>query len=106
MRLSNLQKYILLYSLTSLRNNVQRGGLVKFYDQFKKKPKKDDMQNIITKSLERLIDKGLLIGHGVRTKHKWYIKEIRLTPIGKRSAKKLLGEQQKLPFKNNKKIKK
>ena len=106
MRLSNLQKFILLYTLTNVRKNVQRDGLIKFYDQFKKKPKKDDIQNIITKSLERLIDKGLLIGSGDRTKHKWYIKEIRLTPLGRRSAKKLLGEQQKLPFKNNKKIKK
>ena len=105
MRLSALQKYILLYALTSVRNNVKRDGLDKFYDQSKKKPKKDDMQNSITKSLERLIDKALLIGHGVRTKYKWYIKEIRLTPQGRKTAKKLLGEQQKLPFKN-KKIKK
>lgn len=106
MRLSALQKYTLLYVLTNLRNDVKRDGLEKFYNQFKKKPKKDDIQNSITKSLERLIDKGLLIGHGMRTKYKWYIKEIRLTPQGKKAAKKLLGEQQKLPFKNSKKIKK
>jgi hypothetical protein len=46
-----------------------------------------------------LIDKEFLIGYGVRTPKKWFIKEIKLTVNGRRMAKKLQGEQQALPFK-------
>jgi hypothetical protein len=52
----------------------------------------------MTKSLERLIDKGLMIGYGRRTPEKWFIDEIRLTDVGKKAARKLLGQQQKLPL--------
>ncbi len=58
-------------------------------------------QKIITRSLERLIDKGLLVGYGLRTPQKWYIKEIRLTSLGRKAAKKLRGEQSRLPFLNS-----
>ena len=59
-----------------------------------------DQVHSITKSIERMIDKELLIGHGVRAPHRWYIKEVRLTVKGKREAKKLRGQQQELPLKN------
>lgn len=98
MRLSLLQKYTLLQGL-NFKKKFSRNILVKFYDKQKKKPKQEDRVNIITKSLERLINKELLIGYGVRTSHRWFIKEIKLTSKGKKVAKKLLGEQQKLPFK-------
>ncbi|MFH1610618.1 MAG: hypothetical protein ABIA91_01895 [Patescibacteria group bacterium] len=58
---------------------------------------------IITKSIERLIDKELLVGFGERTKYKWFIKDIKITKFGKKEAKKLLGEQLKLKFKKIKK---
>jgi len=120
MKLSHLQKYILLagYEETS---EFSRGRLLKFYNSSasaapspkrlgrvgdkttagkqKKKPKKEDQANIITKSLERLIGKGFLIGYGVRTPKKWFIKKIKLTAAGRKMAKKLQGEQQALPFK-------
>ncbi len=44
----------------------------------------------------------MMVGYGVRTPKKWYIKEVKLTPIGRRLARKLLGEQQALPFKLSK----
>jgi len=98
MRLSKLQKHILLQGLNQ-KGKFSRNILVKFYSIQKKKPKKEDRVNIITKSLERLINKELLTGYGIRTSRKWFIKEIKLTLKGKKAAKKLLGEQQKLPFK-------
>lgn len=105
MRLSNLQKYILLLGYEE-RGKFGRGRLLKFYEKSitsagrqKKQPKKEDQINIITKSLERLIDKGLLIGYGIRTPKKWFIKEIKLTAEGRRTARRLQGEQQVLPFK-------
>ncbi|MBI5733786.1 MAG: hypothetical protein HY973_02470 [Candidatus Kerfeldbacteria bacterium] len=99
MRLSPLQKYILKACYTTSLRILSRAGFARFYEVQKVKPKKDDKVNIITNSLESLIDKGLMMGYGVRTPRKWYIKEVRLTLAGRKVAKKLLGEQQVLPFK-------
>lgn len=98
MRFSELQKHTLLYCFGK-SDKCNREPLVQFYKEKMLKPKQKDLVSIITKSIERLIEKELIIGYGVRTPHKWFIKEIKLTPKGKRFAKKLLGEQQKLPLK-------
>jgi len=97
MRLSTLQKYILL-SVLGIKAKYKRNSFLKFYDKQKKPPKKDDQQGIITRSLERLIDKGLMIGYGRRTPEKWFIDEIRLTGKGRKEARRLLGKQQALPL--------
>lgn len=99
MRVSPLQKYILRASYLTPPRSVGRAAFARFYEKQKTKPKKDDIVNIITNSLESLIDKGLMVGSGLRTPRKWYIKEVKLTTLGRRAAKKLLGEQQTLPFK-------
>lgn len=95
MRISLLQKFILqeCYNRSGLR--AERTGLVKFYSG-QKAPKKELRAKIITRSMESLIDKEFLVGYGVRTSHKWFIKEIRLTNKGVKIARKLLGEQLKL----------
>jgi hypothetical protein len=100
MRLSNLQRYILISGYGE-KSKFSRRKLLKFYERYRKKPKIEDQVNIITKSLERLIDKEFLIGYGVRTPKKWFIKEIKLTVNGRRVAKRLRGEQQTLPLKIN-----
>ncbi|TSC95951.1 MAG: Uncharacterized protein Athens101410_275 [Parcubacteria group bacterium Athens1014_10] len=97
MYLSQLQKYSLLQCYSSKIKAYPKKDLLKFYNHQKTKPK--EIQKVITKSVERLIKKELLVGYGEHTSHKWYIKEIRLTPKGRRIAKKLRGEQQKLPLK-------
>ena len=91
------------------KDKFGRGKILRFYDKqkslsispFKKGrvPKMEDRVKIVTKSLERLIDKGFLIGYGVRTPKKWFIKEIKLTAIGRKVAKSLQGKQASLPFK-------
>lgn len=98
MRISSLQKYILVQSILARRTVVLRNEFRPFYARQQRPPKIEDQQNAITKSLERLIDKGLLIGYGRRTPKKWFIDSIKLTPRGHRAAKTLLGEQQRLPF--------
>lgn len=98
MRLSTLQRYILLESLNGRRKKIGRRQLLRFYRDQPKVPSAKDQQDALTKSLERMMDKGLLIGYGRRTPQKWFIDEIALTPEGRRNAKKLLGEQQKLPL--------
>lgn len=97
MKLSQLQKYILLNSV-GLKGKLKRSQLLKFYEKQKSPPKKADQQGIVTKSLERLIEKGLMIGYGRRTPEKWFIEEVRLTGQGQREARKLFGQQQVLPL--------
>ncbi|KKU13269.1 MAG: hypothetical protein UX17_C0022G0002 [Parcubacteria group bacterium GW2011_GWC2_45_7] len=95
MRLSRLQRYILGVCF-SINGRVGRVHFPRFYEGETVRPK--DIVDTITKTLERLIDKGLMVGYGVRTPKKWYIKEVRLTPLGRKVAKRLQGEQQKLPL--------
>jgi hypothetical protein len=97
MKLSQLQKYIILQSFDA-KNKLDRKVLLNFYNVSKKKTGKEIMVNSITNSLERLIKKGLLVGFGEMTKEKIYIQKIRLTTIGKKIGKKLLGEQKRLPL--------
>lgn len=77
---------------------MKRERLIDFYKTRKTAPRPSQQVKIISQSLERLIDREQLIGYGVRTPHKWYIKEIKLTPLGRKTAKKLMGEQQELPL--------
>lgn len=98
MKFSSLQKYILQQTYLN-KGRISRKRLEKFYEGKKKKPKKEDIVNIITKSIDRLIRKELLTGFGTKTAQKWFVKDIRLTPGGRKQARKLLGEQLTLPFK-------
>ena len=77
---------------------VDRGRFLIFY-KGKKTPKENLRTKIITGSIESLIDKELMTGYGVRTPHKWFIKQVSLTSKGKTQVKKLLGEQMKLKLK-------
>lgn len=101
MKLSGLQKYILLQAFDS-KNKLDRKVLLGFYGSYKKKSSKDIMVNSITNSIERLVKKGLIVGFGEITKEKIYINKIRLTREGRILAKKALGEQKSLPFKMTK----
>lgn len=95
--LSPLQKFILKECMNG-SVVIKREGFKKFYSKQAKPPKVEDQQNALTKSLERLIDRGYLIGFGRRTPKKWYIVEVKLTPRGRRKGRSLLGQQQRIPF--------
>lgn len=56
------------------------------------------MVKIITQSIERLIKRDLVVGFGEITSEKQFIKEIKITSEGRRAAKKLLGEQMRIPL--------
>lgn len=98
MRFSALQKYILL-NCYHRRGRFDRRRLADFYANKKSRPSDKMIVKVITKSIDRLIGRGYLAGFGEKTEHKWFIREIKLTAQGKKSARKLLGEQGKLPFK-------
>lgn len=95
MKLSSLQKFILVQSY-GREKKISRGVFNRYYGSVLKG--EDNIVKVISKSIERLIDKGLMVGFGEKTRDKWYIKEVQLTPAGRQLAKKLLGVQTKLPF--------
>lgn len=102
MRLSTLQKYILREMYTAKSKIFLRRRFNRFYDRTADRPSDDTIVKDLGKSLDRLIDKGLMVGYGIRTPQKWYIKEVKLLPAGRVLAKKLLGEQMLLPFRSHK----
>jgi len=99
MKLSKLQKFILLQCFDCKNRKLERQNLLDFYNNYKKKPKREIMVNSITSSLERLIKRGLLVGFGEFTQFKDFIYKVRLTPLGRKVTKKVLGEQKRLPLK-------
>ncbi|MFH0819609.1 MAG: hypothetical protein V1892_01110 [bacterium] len=99
MKLSRLQRYILINCYLAKGNKIIKRGLFAFYNKFPRQPKIKDINDIVSRSVNLLIKKDLAAGYGSKTAHKWYLKEVRLTPRGRALAKKFLGEQRKLPFK-------
>ncbi len=95
MRLSALQRFILRECYQSAKTRVARQLFTSFY---KKATTADKITDSITVSLERLVDRGLMIGYGRRTPQKWFIEEVKLTPLGRRIARASYGKQQQLPL--------
>lgn len=103
MRLSALQRHILRECYQFPKSRVPRLPFTTFY----KKSASDVMvTDSITVSLERLIDRGFLIGFGRRTPAKWFIEEVKLTPLGRRTARASFGKQQELPLATKRSTKK
>ncbi len=96
MRLSALQRHVLKECAQSPKPRLARRIFTEYY---KRRPTPRSIAESITVSLERLIDKGFLIGFGRRTPKKWFIEEVKLTPRGRKMARQLLGQQQQLPLK-------
>lgn len=96
--LSSLQKFILLLCLER-GGKTERAKFRQFYAKQQKKTSEKYQENIITKSLERLIDREMMIGYGKRTPHKWFITHVSLTKKGVKVGQNLLKEKQgKLPL--------
>lgn len=92
---SRLQRYIIRELLSP--RPVVADLFVKYYSRFQRAPKKVDQKTSITRSLERLIEQGVVVAHGIKTKEKFFIEKVRLTPRGRTQAKKLFAQPQ-LPF--------
>lgn len=91
---SLLQQYILKECYDKKGEPADRQVFADFYTKATK-IKAGLQTKIITKSLERLIDKGMLVGYGVRTPKKWFIREARLTAFGRRQWQMWLKRKQK-----------
>ncbi len=93
---SSLQQYIL--KECSEGGKTERNIFGHFYGP-ESKVKRIGQVKIITQSLERLIDRGYLVGYGIRTPKKWFIKEVRITRDGVKAWNDFLSrKQKKLPL--------
>jgi hypothetical protein len=102
MTLSKLQRYILLKVWENAKTKVSRQNFYQFYTGLKKAPAKELQANIITTSIERLIDRGLLVGFGTKTQHKLFIDSVKLSPQGKKFARLNFNQQTAFPWSKNK----
>ena len=96
MRLT-LRAYILKKAMEG-SGRISRRGLEGYYSGLSDSLKRKDQTDALTKAILRLIARGLVVGVGVRTKEKWFIKEVQLTAAGRRAAKTILSKQPTLPF--------
>lgn len=92
MNFSELQKYIL--KRTYLGGSKTPRG---FFNSFYRQAGEIEVKTI-TKSLERLIAKGLIVGFGHKTAEKWFTEKVALTQRGRKITRRLFGQQQALPF--------
>ena len=96
--LSRIQQFI-LEECKEQGANCSRSFIDKSYTASKSKAQQENFKKIITQSIERLIDRGLLVGYGMKTKEKLFITKIRLTAAGARAVRKLrASRQKKLPL--------
>lgn len=98
-QLSRVQKAILL-ACFPMRGVVDRARFGRRAERTMTRAK--DPMDGMTKVLERLIARGLLIGMGTRTRSRWYITHVRLTVEGRTVARRLVGTQQQLPMRSRK----
>jgi hypothetical protein len=89
--LSSLQQYI-------LKACVRKGGkvpvelFVSFYGaEATEDP--EGCRKAIRKSIDRLIAREFLTGYGSKTTRKLYLKEVRLTPKGRKASSELMPKQ-------------
>jgi len=91
---SPLQQYILKECYAGNNEEVSRKLFVRFYVKNTRTTKNSQVK-IITKSIERLIDREMLVGFGIRTAKKWFIKEVKMTNPGRKEWQKYLNRKQK-----------
>ena len=98
MYFSPLQQYILKICFSKKGGKVKREVFTAFYAK-NQKVKKNLQTKIISKSLERLIDRRMLVGYGIRTTQKWFIKQVKTTVLGRKQWNQWLkSRQKKLPL--------
>ncbi len=91
--LSRLQQYI-------LEECLARGGQCprRIFDDSlidkHSRAQRGNYKKIITQSIERLIDRGLAVGYGIKTKEKLFIQRVRLTPQGRGMVLKMRARKQ------------
>ncbi len=100
MRLSKLQKYVLVKCYDNKNSMELKVEFYSFYSRVELDKNKKLIQDIIHKSLENLVEKDLLISYGKKTARKWFINKVKLTKLGRQKAIEMIkSKQRKLPIK-------
>lgn len=94
MRLSKLQKNILEFIYTSKKEFAARKDLYRFYPLEEIKKNFINIQSVLQKSIENLIEKEYVTGYGYKTAQKWFVQKIKLTRSGKIKAGELVKSKQ------------
>lgn len=59
----------------------------------------ENYKKIVTQSIERLIERGMVVGYGLKTREKLFIEKVKLTPTGKRAVYEFRAARQaRLPL--------
>ncbi len=100
MRLSKLQKYILEECYLKQNKAGLKTDFYNFYPAKEVAKNLKNIQDVVHKSLDGLVDKDLAVAYGHRSARKWFINKIRLTARGRRLAREFIKKRQtKLPIK-------
>ncbi len=100
--LSKLQQFI-LEACVEGGGSIGRSVVDKNPDKSSSKAQAEHYKQVITASIERLIERGYAVGYGTKTAEKLFITKIRITPAGKKAAFEYRKKrQQKLPYVRNK----
>ncbi len=100
MRLSKLQKYIIMKCYGRKDLTISKVGLYDYYKGKEEEKNKLNMQVGVQKSIENLVEKDFAVAFGRKTAKKMYVDKIKLTAKGKKLAKELINKRQrKLPIK-------
>jgi len=100
MRLSKLQKYILVKCYDKKHSTESKGEFYVFYPKSELAKNKKFIQDTIHKSIENLVEKDLLVAYGRKTAQKWFINKVKLTKKGRQKTIEIIkSKQRKLPIK-------
>lgn len=99
MRLSKLQKYILISCYLNRSGFCLKKDFYNYYPGAALVKNKKLISDTVHKSLESLVIKDLLVALGKKTAKKWFIQKVRLTSPGRALARQLIRSRQgRLPF--------
>ena len=100
MRLSRLQKHMLIKCFEARSFTVEKGVFFKYYSKKEREEKKNSIQIRIQNSIDNMVEKDWAVAYGHKTAQKFYIKKVRLTKKGIKMAEDILKKKQsKLPIK-------
>lgn len=91
--LSHLQQFI-LEECAARGGSISRQILDTNYSPSSSRSSAVNYKKVITQSIERLIDRGLAVGYGIKTKEKLFIQRVRLTPQGRAMVQKMRSRKQ------------
>jgi hypothetical protein len=98
MALSPLQQFMVTEAAKA-KPRIHRTSFEDEYRRLNPDASQKDVVDAVTSAMERLITRGLAVGYGYKTQHKLFLTTLRLTPLGRRSAKELKPKpQQMLPM--------